>query len=142
MGRSTKGYVQLPHRLPIVAPLPPIDPAVLPLKIDPTWEAKAALRREKREAYERQHYVKRMRAVQATTENRLTKEEWQEILQRYFYRCYYCFGYSKTQLTQDHYIPVSRGGKHTKSNIVPACKACNSRKGARPASWYNPFEDR
>jgi hypothetical protein len=106
MGRSTRGYIQLPRRLPFVPPLPPI------YTIDPTWEAKAAERKAKREAYESRPYVKRMRAIQATDKkDRLTKQEWTEILKRYFYRCYYCFGYSKTRLTQDHYVPVSKGGK-------------------------------
>ena len=112
------------------------------LVIDPGWEAKAAQRKAVREAYESRPYVKRMRAMQTTTKYRLTKDEWREILERYFYRCYYCFSYSKTCLTIDHYIPVSKGGKHTKSNVVPACKTCNARKGARPAEWYNPFIDR
>jgi 5-methylcytosine-specific restriction endonuclease McrA len=112
----------------------------LPHTIDPTWEAKAAARKAKRDAYENQPTVKRMRALQSTpVKDRLTKHEWHEILERYYYRCYYCHGYSKTCLTQDHYIPVSKGGKHVKANIVPACKTCNSRKGDRPADWYNPY---
>lgn len=29
----------------------------------------------------------------------------------------------------DHLIPVSRGGRSTKKNVVVACKACNVEKG-------------
>jgi 5-methylcytosine-specific restriction endonuclease McrA len=59
----------------------------------------------------------------------LTALEWAEIKAVYSYRCAYC-GQMKP-LTQDHVIPISKGGEHTASNIVPACRSCNSRKGAR-----------
>jgi 5-methylcytosine-specific restriction endonuclease McrA len=32
------------------------------------------------------------------------------------------------ELTMDHIVPVSRGGKSTKGNVIPSCKACNSAK--------------
>jgi 5-methylcytosine-specific restriction endonuclease McrA len=36
----------------------------------------------------------------------------------------------------DHYVPLARGGKHCRSNIVPACAHCNRAKGARlPDEW-------
>lgn len=52
-------------------------------------------------------------------------------------RCYYC---NKTvnpkELTMDHIVPLIRGGKSTKSNIVPACKDCNNRKKyLLPIEW-------
>ena len=28
----------------------------------------------------------------------------------------------------DHLVPLVRGGKSTKGNIVPACKDCNNKK--------------
>lgn len=33
-------------------------------------------------------------------------------------------------LTVDHLIPLSRGGTHKRSNLVPACRDCNQQKGA------------
>ncbi|MCB0350396.1 MAG: HNH endonuclease [Bdellovibrionales bacterium] len=43
--------------------------------------------------------------------------------------CYYCNEkFSKELLTMDHVVPIARGGKSTKSNIVVACKECNSQK--------------
>jgi 5-methylcytosine-specific restriction endonuclease McrA len=43
--------------------------------------------------------------------------------------CHYCGQkFSKELLTMDHLIPISRGGKSTKGNIVVACKACNTEK--------------
>jgi len=31
-------------------------------------------------------------------------------------------------LTMDHLVPLSRGGRSTKGNLVPACKDCNTSK--------------
>lgn len=42
-------------------------------------------------------------------------------------RCQYC-GTTK-DLTLDHVIPRSKGGKSTWTNLVTACKKCNAKKG-------------
>jgi 5-methylcytosine-specific restriction enzyme A len=52
-------------------------------------------------------------------------------------RCYYCnTGVLPKELTMDHLVPVIRGGKSIKSNIVTACKACNNKKKyLLPIEW-------
>ena len=46
--------------------------------------------------------------------------------------CQYCGGRFPTQdLTFDHVIPRSRGGKTTWENVVTACSGCNLEKGNR-----------
>lgn len=43
--------------------------------------------------------------------------------------CYYCEGsFSKDKLSMDHLVPMARGGRSTKSNVVVSCKSCNSEK--------------
>ncbi len=43
--------------------------------------------------------------------------------------CYYCEKQFKpSELTMDHKVPLIRGGKSTKGNVVPACKPCNTDK--------------
>jgi 5-methylcytosine-specific restriction protein A len=43
--------------------------------------------------------------------------------------CYYCKNkFSSAALTMDHMIPIVRGGKSSKSNVVVSCKECNSKK--------------
>lgn len=43
--------------------------------------------------------------------------------------CYHCEKkFSRDELTMDHLIPISRGGRSTKKNIVVCCKECNSHK--------------
>jgi hypothetical protein len=51
----------------------------------------------------------------------------QNIFKRDGGRCQYC-GVAH-DLTLDHVMPRSRGGKSTWENLVTACKGCNSKKG-------------
>lgn len=52
-------------------------------------------------------------------------------------RCYYCSAKIPTKLlTMDHIVPLARGGKSVKSNIVTACKTCNTKKKyLLPIEW-------
>ncbi|MEK6528352.1 MAG: HNH endonuclease [Nitrospirota bacterium] len=44
-------------------------------------------------------------------------------------KCYYCEKETiPNELTMDHIVPVIRGGKSVKNNVVPACKECNNKK--------------
>ena len=46
--------------------------------------------------------------------------------------CYYCgLKFERKDLTMDHKVPIARGGKSTKSNVVLSCKKCNTLKGTR-----------
>ncbi len=51
--------------------------------------------------------------------------------------CHYCGqAVGRRQLTMDHVVPLSRGGKSRKGNLVPACKTCNSKKKTLlPVEW-------
>jgi len=51
--------------------------------------------------------------------------------------CHYCGkNFPPEELTMDHVIPVIRGGKSSRGNIVPACKGCNnSKKYLLPMEW-------
>ena len=43
--------------------------------------------------------------------------------------CYYCQSrFPKELLTMDHKVPIARGGRSTKSNVVVCCKECNTHK--------------
>lgn len=48
------------------------------------------------------------------------------------FRCQYCGRrFSQKNLTIDHVVPRSRGGKTDWSNVVTACMSCNIKKGDR-----------
>jgi 5-methylcytosine-specific restriction protein A len=52
---------------------------------------------------------------------------WQRRLSRGL--CAYCEKpHLPAELTMDHIVPVARGGRSSKGNVVPACKECNNKK--------------
>ena len=53
-----------------------------------------------------------------------------EIFVRDGYTCQYC-GKRTHDLTLDHIMPRSKGGRHTWDNLVSACYECNHKKGQR-----------
>ena len=52
--------------------------------------------------------------------------------------CLYCGQqFHRPQLTRDHVMPLSRGGRDVWENVVSACFHCNSRKGNRTPQQAN-----
>ena len=56
--------------------------------------------------------------------------------------CHWCGRPARpADLTMDHIVPVSRGGRSTKGNLVPCCKACNNlKKQLLPMEWADYLE--
>ncbi|MBI5196815.1 MAG: HNH endonuclease [Nitrospirae bacterium] len=52
-------------------------------------------------------------------------------------KCHYCGSEAPPrELTMDHIVPIIRGGKSTKNNVVTACKECNNKKKhSIPVEW-------
>lgn len=59
----------------------------------------------------------------------LTLQQWKETQLNQDGRCWYCG--AETKLEQEHKIPLSRGGLHTKENVVGSCGPCNRRKSTK-----------
>jgi len=54
------------------------------------------------------------------------------IFSRDHYRCQYCWMRGTAfDLTLDHILPRSRGGRSVAENLVTSCQECNGRKGDR-----------
>ncbi len=51
--------------------------------------------------------------------------------------CHYCGRkFHPRELTMDHRVPLARGGRSEKINIVTCCKECNSKKKyLLPTEW-------
>ena len=57
---------------------------------------------------------------------------WQTLINKA--SCYYCEkALTPKEVTMDHIVPLSKGGRSTKSNVVPACKDCNTKKKDKTA---------
>ena len=61
----------------------------------------------------------------APREHDLTAGEWAALLQAWA-GCAYCG--ASGALQRDCVLPISRGGRYTLANVVPACRACNTSK--------------
>ena len=62
----------------------------------------------------------------ARVEHDLTDEQWR-ALQDAWGGCAYC-GAADVALQRDCVLALSRGGRYTLANIVPACRSCNTSK--------------
>ena len=56
----------------------------------------------------------------------LTDEQWSAIRQAWG-GCAYC-GALDASPQKDCVLPISRGGRYTLDNVVPACRSCNASK--------------
>lgn len=61
--------------------------------------------------------------------------------------CAYCAGtFTSNLLSRDHIVPVSKGGENKWTNVVTACRSCNSRKSDKTLKesglelLYIPYE--
>ena len=59
-------------------------------------------------------------------EHDLSDEQW-SALKTAWGGCAYC-GETKTALQRDCVLALSRGGRYTLDNVVPACRGCNTSK--------------
>lgn len=91
---------------------------------------------ENKDSYMQRAFLHKIKRRQIDVEGSHSFLEWIDLLKKHNNECYYC-GVRMTkkmgprQRTRDHIIPITRGGKDDLSNIVPACRSCNSSKGDR-----------
>jgi 5-methylcytosine-specific restriction endonuclease McrA len=105
-------------------------------KEDGTWESRRKPLMTKSEHQRKRNDYSRSRGVLRTFINATTRAKRfnafiglftvREIKRLYGASCFYCG--SREVIGLDHVVPLARGGRHTKGNMVAACLSCNSSK--------------
>ena len=71
-------------------------------------------------------YAKRRKNRMAKREHDLSDEQW-HALQAHWGGCAYC-EHDEGPFQKDTVLAISRGGRYTLDNVVPACRSCNASK--------------
>lgn len=74
------------------------------------------------------------------------REDWRDAMIHFSRSCAFCGkpeGRAKVdRMDFDHLVPISKGGKTVRENVIPACRTCNRGRGARDwRDWFRkqPF---
>jgi 5-methylcytosine-specific restriction endonuclease McrA len=82
------------------------------MAVDRSRRARAARKRQRR---------------MARVEHDLTPAQWAALKAAWMEACAYC-GAEGVPLQRDCVLALSRGGRYTLDNVVPACRSCNTSK--------------
>ncbi|MDI6908855.1 HNH endonuclease [Nocardioides sp.] len=79
-------------------------------------------------------YARRRKRRMGAVTHDLTDAQWLALMEVWG-GCAYC-GNEAAALQKDCMLPISRGGRYTLSNVVPACGSCNASKcNAEVTTW-------
>jgi 5-methylcytosine-specific restriction endonuclease McrA len=71
-------------------------------------------------------YARRRQRRMSLVAHDLTDTQWLALMEAWG-GCAYCGG-TGPALQKDCMLPISRGGRYTLANVVPACRSCNASK--------------
>ncbi|WP_371811274.1 HNH endonuclease [Aeromicrobium sp. CFBP 8757] len=71
-------------------------------------------------------HARRRKRRMAAVEHDLSADQWYALMEAWG-GCAYCGG-DGAALQKDCMLPISRGGRYTLTNVVPACASCNASK--------------
>ncbi len=75
-------------------------------------------------------FVKLYKARRRGADGSHTREEWENLKAKYNWTCPSCKRREPDiSLTEDHVIPLSKGGSNNIENLQPLCRSCNTSKG-------------
>jgi 5-methylcytosine-specific restriction endonuclease McrA len=114
------------------------------LKVKKVWRSKDEVKQRESQRQRERYKDEKHRTIRLLLnqkrrslagEKSLTVDEWEALKVEFNNCCAYCG--RKEKLTQDHIMPISKGGTYSKGNIVPACGKCNSSKNNKGLEdWY------
>jgi 5-methylcytosine-specific restriction endonuclease McrA len=85
-------------------------------------------------------YEAARRARKAGGEGVVNDGDWQRLVEILGNACLKCGSLDK--ITQDHVVPLSKGGQHHPTNLQPLCRTCNEIKQARIADYRTDAQRR
>jgi len=102
-------------------------------ELHPSWKggiSKTSIKRWKLKNRDKVNFHKRQRIyLEKNAIGNHTFGEWELLKKQYGYTCPCCRkSESEIKLTEDHIIPLSKGGSDYIKNIQPLCSHCNSVK--------------
>lgn len=79
------------------------------------------------------------RTLEKSLPSTLTILQWEKIKKDFNNKCAYCG--KETNLVQEHFVALSKGGEYTTNNIIPSCQYCNSSKHDKNFfGWYSKYK--
>lgn len=104
-------------------------------------EYKAGLRRRRKSNPDLYNsYIQKRLALKRNLPATLSVEEWRKCKLHFNNECAYC-GKPHKRPTQEHFIPISKGGNYGRDNIIPACLSCNPSKNDKDFFYWYPLQD-
>jgi 5-methylcytosine-specific restriction endonuclease McrA len=83
----------------------------------------------------------RRRVKKLSTGGFHTLSEWETLKAQYNWTCLCCHRSEPIiKLTEDHIVPLDKGGSDNIENIQPLCRNCNSKKHTKIVSYINKEE--
>jgi len=102
---------------------------------------KEITKRWQRNNKERYYFLLRRRGyLKKNAEGSHTFKEWEQLKRVCHYQCVCCEKKEpKIKLTEDHIIPLSKGGNNYIANIQPLCHSCNSKKNNKTINYLDEY---